>query len=210
MNEDEIEHVVIYGSYKYEHQYIPNILRIDKCEFPHHQYIKTIDAGEGRAHILQGPNDYFLCLSKNECVSTEERIMKPLGFRRDSIEKLQAIADKFNTAKEIKLSKNRPVRLNPLYRKVVEIPTFDITQPWQDRMQNHFLINVETKEEMDLSQYKNDISKKCNITLHLLTCILNFGIVGKNWCYKGNRVDKMTWEEYFISKNVNSINQQTP
>ena len=86
ISEEEVEHTVIYQGRNYDKIYLPVFLRFNKEKLLHYRYIKTINAGSTNAHILQGGNEYFMCLSKDEYISAEERTMEPMGFRKNSIE----------------------------------------------------------------------------------------------------------------------------
>ena len=208
ISEEEVEHTVIYQGRNYDKIYLPVFLRFNKEKLLHYRFVKTINAGSTNAHILQGGNEYFMCLSKDEYISAEERTMEPMGFRKNSIEALEKLAETFikaykNETKSIYSSVNRRTA------STVMAPKLNETEHWHIKMQNHYIINIKTKQEVHLGGNKGDICRQCGLTVHLLNVILRDGICGRDWCYKGNRIDRLTWAEYFL-QNVDSQSQQTP
>jgi len=208
ISEEEVEHTVIYQGRNYDKIYLPVFLRFNKEKLMHYTFIKTINAGSTNAHILQGGNDYYMCLSKDEYISAEERTMEPMGFRKNSIEALEKLAETFikaykNETKSIYSSINRRTT------STVIAPKLNETEHWHIKMQNHYIINIKTKQEVHLGANKGDICTQCGLTIHLLNVILRDGICGRDWCYKGTRVDGLTWPEYFSSRGVGEF-VQTP
>ena len=76
-------------------------------------------------------------------------------------------------------------------------------------MMNHYIINLKTKQEVHLAENKGDICKQYGLTIHLLNIMIRDGICGRDWCYKGTRVDGLTWDQYFSSRGV-AVCSQTP
>jgi hypothetical protein len=182
---------------KYERVYIPKFLYIPKKKLEHFVFIKTIDAGSGRGHIIMGGGNYYLCLRQDDCISVEERTMMPMGFRAKTIAELEALVKTFTVA-----SKNAPAfSYNTSARKwnrTVEPPRLDYTVPWHVRCRGHYIINVVTGEEVHLGLSKPEISAKTSrLTYHLIDCIVLHGYECLNWVYKGTRLDGDTWEQYF-------------
>ena len=209
MNETyETEHKVIYSGYNYDKVYLPIFLRYNKTELPHYTFIKTIDAGGKNAHILQGGNDYFMCLSSDDNISAEERTMEPMGFRRNSIEPLMKLADTFSTLYKSETKSTYSV-VNRRTPSTVIPPVINEAEHWSIKMMNHYIINTKTSEEVHLAGNKGDICKQYGLTIHLLNIIIRDGICGRDWCYKGTRVDGLTWEQYFSSRGV-AVCSQTP
>jgi hypothetical protein len=202
------EHTVIYQGRNYDKIYIPVFLKYNKAELPHYRFIKTINAGSSNAHILQGGNEFFMCMSSDENISTEQLTMEPMGFRRRSIDELQKLADVL-----CRLYKSERKSIYSIVNRrtisTVVAPILNEAEHWNTKMMNHYIINTKTKEEVHLCGNKGDICKQCGLTIHLLNVILRDGICGRDWCYKGTRVDGLTWPEYFSSRGVGEF-VQTP
>jgi hypothetical protein len=203
--EEEIQHCVVYkGRKHYDRVYIPNVLRIPKDKLDHYIFLKTIRAGGSYGHIVNGGNYYYLCLSKNEFISVEQRTMEPIAFRRSSIIELENLASIFNAA--IRKEIEKPYRRkSKKYKQIVNPPNIDYGKNWSDRMKNHYIINVNTKKEIELSMPKSNLIKEIKLTTHLLDCILRDGIMINDWVYKGERLDGLTWDQYL--HNAEEVNQ---
>jgi hypothetical protein len=188
--------VTTYGRRLYNKVYIPTILKINKKELQHYDYVETVQAGVSTAHIIKGADEYFLCISKNDNISVEERIMEPIGFRRKSIQELKSICDIFNLAYD--KEKNKPRRrVTSKYPTIIVPPKIDHSLEWREKFAGHKIVNIITKETYDLSMPKIEIMKHTSLTSHLLDSIIYSGSLAKNWCYYGERLDKLTWDEYF-------------
>jgi hypothetical protein len=201
IQQDEIEHSVIYQGRNYDRLYLPVFIKYNKALLPHYTFIKTINAGSSNAHILHSSNGYYMCFSKDENVSAEQRTMEPMGFRRNSIELLIKLADAFITAYKNE-TKSIYSSVNRRTPSTVMAPKLNETEHWHTKMQNHYIINIKTKQEVHLGGNKGDICTMCGLTIHLLNVILRDGICGRDWCYKGTRVDGLTWDIYFSSRGV--------
>lgn len=195
-----------YNPYAYTKQYMPNILRVDKDKLEHYNFIETVDVGGGHAHILSGGGDYFLCFSKNDEISTEERLMEPLGFRRRSIDDIKALADMFyknyhTEHKRVYVSRNR---YKP--QTVTEPQRLDQTILWHERMVGRYIVNLSTGKCVHLGNTeKHDICKMLNITSHALTVISFDGKEKMGWCGLLPRMDKVEWKDYFLAKGIDFI-----
>ena len=207
---DEVEHVVIFSGRNYKRVYIPSFLKFHKSELMHYKFIKTIDAGSSMGHIIQGGNEYYMCLSQDDNIRVEQLTMEPMGFRRSSITQLESLADVFNVAmqSEVERTYNSTSRGHP---KVVIPPDLNMSLDWCQRMNNHYIINVINQQEVHMAAVKGDIAAQCGLSIHLLNGIIRDGIQAKNWCYKGRRIDGFSWPEYFNSlQSANPISAQTP
>lgn len=189
-----------YNSNGYRRVYVPNIESVKLTDLEHYKYIKTIDLGRRKAHILNGSEEYIMCLSKDDTVRVHMDIYLPLGYTRKKIEELDALAETFNKAYKTRF----PTRYNAKKRvtrdslkKVVEPPKFDTSKLWPDRAYGHYIINVKTKKEMSLFTSKLQISKETGINRTLLDSLLSCGYLINDWCYKGKLLDGRTWDEYF-------------
>lgn len=185
---------------KYEKVFIPEIVKIQKDKLDDYSFIKTIEAGSCFAHILQGGNYYYLCLSKDDTIRVELRINEPLGFKRQKEEELYEMAEKFNKAYKVDKTKGYGHRKRK-YERVVSTPVWDTGMLWVHRMYNKHLINTITGQHIDLSQHREEIFKATGLSNHTLNLILNTGIESKNWCYKGERLDGQSWDDYFKNKS---------
>jgi hypothetical protein len=119
---------------------------------------------------------------------------------------LEALAETFNKM-QLDNAKRSYNSINRKHPKVVVPPVIDNRVEWQTRMDGHYIINVITKQEIHLSGIKCEIVKQCGITIHLLNVIIHDGIVGKDWCYKGKRLDGLSWEQYFASQSAAIVSQ---
>jgi hypothetical protein len=188
---------------KYEKVFIPEIIKIQKDKLDNYTFIKTISAGSSQGHILKGKDNHFMCLSKNDYITIESREKEPLGFKRSDVNELYVMAASFDKA--FANDKATSCNSNKIkWQKVVAVPVWDTSVLWHHRMHNKFLINVVTKEEIDLSyKSKQKIFDITGLSNHSLTSIVFVGIQAKNWCYKGERLDGKTWEEFFENKAKN-------
>lgn len=207
---DIIEHKVIFAGRPYERIYVPVFLKYNKAQLPHYNFIKTISAGDTNGHIIQGGNYYFMCLSRDDNISAEEKTMEPMGYRRRSIDELQSLADVFCAAYASETTRGYN-SINRRHPKAVVPPVLNMRLEWHERMKNHYIINVSTKQQFHLAESKTQVAAQCKLTIHLLNVIIRDGSMAKNWCYKGQRLDGLTWEQYFDSvKNAAQVCQQTP
>jgi len=178
---------------------MPKFLPKNKNEIEHYSFIKTIDAGSSKGHIFLAANEYIMSLSKTDNVKVEERSLEPVGFRRENIQELETLANKFQ---EAYIEENKIIQVNTTlkYKRVVKPPVLKPYLWWTERMKDKYLINLVTGEEIDLSLVRREIINKANITNHLLDCIIRDGLEANNWTYKGERLDGKSWEEYFNGK----------
>lgn len=184
----------------YRRVYVPNIESVKLSDLEHYKYIKTIDVGRQKGHIIQGNGEYIMCLSKDNIVRVHMDIYLPLGYTRKTIEELEALGQKFLKAYKTQFSRtyngeNRVLRKN--LKKVVERAKFDCTKSWPDKAYGHYVINVKTKKEVHLCKPKLQIAAEIGMSTVLLDTMLSCGYLIYDWCYKGKLLDGRTWDEYF-------------
>lgn len=184
---------------KYEKVFIPEVTKIQKDKLENYNFVETIQAGGSFGHILQGGNYYYMCLSKDDTIRIELRINEPLGFKRENVQDLYDMASSFEKA--YATDKTKAYNYNRRkYERVVNTPVWDTGMLWYHRMHNKYLINTVTGKEISLCQQRQNIFDITGLTNHTLNCILNTGVEAKNWCYKGDRIDKQTWQQFFENK----------
>jgi hypothetical protein len=191
---------MLYYKDGYKRVYIPNIESVKLSDLEHYRYIKTIDVGRQKGHIIEGNNEYIMCLSKDDTVRVHLDIYLPLGFTRKTIEELESLGHKFYKAYKTQFSRtyngeNRVLRKN--LKKVVEPAKFDSTKNWPDKAYGHYVINVKTKKEVSLCKPKLQIAAEIGMSTVLLDTMLSCGYLIYDWCYKGKLLDGRTWDEYF-------------
>lgn len=184
---------------RYEKVYIPVVLRINKYRVEHYTYLDTIKAGNSTAHILFGGGIYYMCISRDDNVSVEEKTMEPIGFRNEKLEQLKLLADKFNGARRSDYGDIIDTHRRK-WKKVVHPMRCDGNLTWWQRMQNQYIINTINGQEIPLAQRRKDLSAKINISESLISAMFRQGVEIKHWCYKGKRLDGLSWEEYFSGK----------
>lgn len=190
----------------YEKMYVPVVLRKHKQNIEHYQFIKTITAGSSFAHIVYGGGSYYMCLSKDDELSIEQKFDIPLGFRRDKIEDLEALAKVFDDL--YNNENNKPFYSGRRrWHKTVDRPKFDYSLPWIDRMAGRSIINTITGKEVKLDQPRTVVMQQAGLSSHLLNCVVGEGTEIRNWCYKGKRLDGQTWEEYIKNRDENEANK---
>lgn len=186
----------------YSRVYMPKIVDVDIHQLEGHDYIKTINAGSKNGHIFydKKAKEYLMCLSSDNKVKKDVLIDFVLGFRRSDISKLEKLAESFLVAhydmSHTQYTSSKRILTKHL-KKVVYPIQLDITIPWYERTNGHYIINVKTKEEMPLYRSQKDICRKLVITNVTLNNMLNGGYLIKDWCYKGKLLDGRTWDEYF-------------
>ena len=186
---------------KYEKVFIPEIIRIQKDKLENYTFLKTITAGASNGHILQGGNYFYMCLSKDDNITVESKVHEPIGFRRTDVNDLYIMADTFD--KVYATDKSRTYNYNKRkFEKVVNVPVWDTGMLWHHRMYQKYLINTVTGEEIHLSEGRTKVFEKTGLTNHTLNSILTTGVEAKNWCYKGDRTDGQTWEQFFENKST--------
>lgn len=186
----------------YEKMYVPVVLRKHKQQIEHYEFIKTITAGSSFGHIVYGGGSYYMCMSKDEELPIEEKFDIPLGFRRDKIEDLEALAKVFDDLYNDE--NNKPFFSGRRrWQKTVDRPKFDYSLPWTERMKGRSIIHTLTGKEIKLDQPRTLIMEEAGLTSHLLNCVVGEGTEIRNWCYKGNRLDGQSWEDYIKNKGNN-------
>lgn len=204
---NEIKEISPYAWKKTERVYIPVILKFPKDGLEHYKYIKTIDAGSSMGHILQAGDCYYMCLSADDTIRVEERIMEPFGFRRNTIQELVELADIFNEAYRKEIEK-QPRANQKMHPKTTVPPNLNMSVGWMTRVEGCKLINIKTLQTVSLEQTKAEITRQTGLSVHLLNVILREGIMAKDWCFYGQRLDGFSWEEYHA--HVVQANQETP
>lgn len=185
---------------QYQKIYLPKIIDVNINEIKGFTYIKTVDAGRLKGHIIKDNkvNEYVMCLSKSDIIKVDEMPYRPLGYTRFSIEELEKLAGTFLHAYKNRHNTSQSLRIFRRHLKqVVEPPMLDMTQNWSIRMAGHKLINTKTKQEIDLSKSKLSIASSIDLKLPFIDMMVLTGLQVKDWCYKGKRIDGRTWEEYF-------------
>jgi hypothetical protein len=79
-------------------------------------------------------------------------------------------------------------------------PKIDASKVWKVRMTGHYLINTKNGAEVHLGDNRSNIMTQTGLTAHLIYCMLRDGVEANNWCYKGTRVDNVSWDEYIRQK----------
>jgi hypothetical protein len=184
---------------RYEKVYMPSFVRTNKQKVDGFEYVKTIDAGSSVAHILKGKDGYMMCLSYDEDVSVEVNFKEPAGFYSNNIQHLDDKAKYFNEIyyKETCSSYWGERRKWP---RMVVPPKIDASKVWKVRMTGHYLINTKNGAEVHLGDNRSNIMTQTGLTAHLIYCMLRDGVEANNWCYKGTRVDNVSWDEYIRQK----------
>jgi len=184
---------------KYEKVFIPEIIKVHKDKLENYNFLKTISAGDGSGHILQGGNYFYMCLSKDDTIRIESKVNEPLGFKRSDINDLYLMASKFDKAYEV--DKKRKYNTNSRkFKRIVTVPVWDTSLLWQDRMHNEYIINTVTGENIHLLDGRKHVFDKTGLSNHTLSIILTTGVESKNWCYKGQRLDGQSWDDFFKNK----------
>lgn len=188
----------------YQKLVMPVFLRKHKEEVDGYTFIKTILCGSSNAHILKGNDDYYMCVSRNDHIAVEEDQNYPVGYKRSSLIELENMAESYNKLYN-KENKNAWAGRRK-WKKVVERPKYDYSLPWNERMKEKTIINILTKEEIDLSLPRLEIMKKTGLSSHLLNTITLDGNEVRGWCYKGKRLDNQSWED-FLNNQTNQISE---
>jgi len=183
----------------YQKIYIPTIEDVKLTELNGFTYIKTIDAGRMRGHIIKDNKfeEYTMCLSHTDTVRVDIQANRPLGYTRFNIPELEKLAQSFVRALHRDPRGNGLMIFRKNIKRFVEAPKIDATQNWHIRMYGHHLINIKTKEEVPLHISKNVICKKIGMKVSTLDTMLQTGGIIRDWCYKGDIIDGRTWDEYF-------------
>ena len=185
---------------KYEKVFIPEIVKIQKDKLEHYSFIETVSAGSNIGHILNGGNYYYLCLSRDETIRIELRVDEPLGYKRQTIDELRQMAQAFDKAHKIDSTKGYG-KHRKKHTRIVNTPIWDTGMLWLHRMQDKYIINIITGQQIHLGKHREEIFNKTGLSNHSLSLILNAGIETKNWCFMGERLDKQTWQQYFENKS---------
>lgn len=190
-----------YSNDKYQKVFIPEFITVHKEKLDGYKYIKTIDAGSNSGHILFGEGLYFMCMRKDDYIKVDKGIMEPIGFRRKDIAELERLAATFVSARD-----RRPIRFDRKESRrkyqLVTVPMhFQTEIRWHIRMEGYFLINNTTGQEIHLGgKSKVDVANEIGVTTHQIDSMISDGIEAHNWCFKGTRLDGLTWEEYFTPR----------
>ena len=78
--------------------FIPIFIKHPKDKCDGWKFIKTLPAGTSKAHILYGRGlygkNYFVCMRKDDFISTEELWGKPLGYEYKTLKECEDMAAK--------------------------------------------------------------------------------------------------------------------
>ena len=100
--------------YVYQRLIVPTVIYISKDKLDNYNYIKTIRAGHGSAHIISGGNYYYICLRNDDNIAFDSETNEPFGFRRNSIQECEKLSTTFNIAADKEIKKRAKFICPPL------------------------------------------------------------------------------------------------
>lgn len=190
---------------KYQKVYLPTMVSVPITELEHYTFIKTVDCGSKKGHIIHGSDGYYLCLREDDYIRFDQAIYQPMGFCRQTIEQCEKLANDYLNAHKNNLNNlgELPVRvLTKNLKKAILVPEFDNTTTWYVRMQGHYIIHTPSKREVHLGQAKIEVIRTTGLSYTSLDSVVYKGYIAKGWAYKGERIDGKSWEEPLTSCSV--------
>ena len=196
---------------KYAKVYLPTIIEVPIDKIEHYTFIKTVSAGNLLGHIIKHNtirDVYYLCLRDNSnTIKVDQANYDIMGFRKTKIEDCEKLAKTFHDAhireqtgpdgKPNVFANIRTIQKNLV--KVVVPPELDYNLPRRERYKDKCLINIKTKEKVDLSQGMSVIVQQTGLKSNLhVDMIIRCGYLLHDWTYKGERLDGKTWTDYFL------------
>lgn len=193
-----------YKAPKYENVYIPKFTQYRKDNVPGYKFIESVEIGKRSGHIIFGNGEYYLCLRRGDGISYYDRLKEPMGFRRDTIEELRAIADSLRDAikREI-MEKNwgKPYLIKrKKYRLVSKVPNYNLEKPWHIRMAPYKLVNLYTREVLQLGDHQEKTARYISVNNNVFKTIISKGIEANGWCLMTERLDGQSWEKVLEKK----------
>ena len=195
----------LYLRTKYQKVYLPDIIDVPLSKLEHYTHVSTVMAGSRYGHIIKYntlDNLYYLCLRDDDNIRVDSVTYDIMGFRKKSKEECEKLAKVFTDAKEYDELYGKPARTPRVLRRnlvrAVKPPILNRDLIRQDRFFDKYLINVKTGKEVHLALHMNGIVKETGLKNNVqVDTIVNCGYILSDWCYKGERYDGKTWEQYF-------------
>lgn len=190
---------------KYQKVYLPTMISVHITELEHYIFIKTVDCGSKKGHIIHGKDGYYLCLREDDYIRFDQAIYQPMGFCRSTIDQCEKLASEYLSAHKNNLNGlgEVPVRvLTKNLKKAIIVPQYDLSINWFARMKGHYIVHIPSKREVHLGQPKIEVIRLTGLSYTSLDSVVYKGYIAKDWAYKGERIDGKSWEEVFTSCSV--------
>jgi hypothetical protein len=195
----------LYLRTKYQKVYLPDIIDVPLSKLEHYTHISTVISGDKYGHIIKHntlDNVYYLCLRYDDNIRVDSATYDIMGFRRKSKEECQKLAKVFTDAKEYDTLYGKPERTPRVLRKylvrAVKPPILNTDISRSQRFFNKYLINVKTGKEVHLALHMAGIIRETGLKNNIqVDTVVNCGYILSDWCYKGERLDGKTWDQYF-------------
>jgi hypothetical protein len=187
----------------YERIYLPVFTYPHKQEVAGYEFIETVKSGIKRGHILKGADGYYLCVRHDDKISFYPRLQIPMGYRRNDLEGIKKLLEKFDRAYNREMQSNyaQTVRSMP---NVVTPPKLNVRLPWEEKMKGCYLINTTTGREVALYLPREKVLEETSLNKNLLETILYEGCVVKRWCLKAPRTDGKSWPDFIAEKRAHN------
>ena len=181
--------------------YIPKFVYIDKHKVDNYKWLRTETYGKTLAHFLQHVNgkEYMMCIRSDDNISHEDVTMMPMGYKNKNLAVLEALYETFRNAyKNDNLTTVRSIHRS--WVMVVQPPKIDFRLVGTPSMANHYLVHLVYNLSVELSRPVDEIKSETGLSDLRIKEILEHGHDAANWCYKGERIDKLDWDTYFAER----------